>query len=72
MPLKAAVQGRACQVWDGGLERVEAVVWGQKLVAPESDKDGLLLDRQHRRSGLTKTSWQIGIGGALPPLRDVF
>src|SRR5918997_6745895 len=70
MPLKAAVQGRACQVWDGGLERVEAVVERQKRVTPESDNDGLLLDRQHRRSGLTRASWQIGVGGALPPFRD--
>ena len=40
MPLEAAVQGGACQVWDGGLERVEAVVERQKRVAPESDNDG--------------------------------
>src|SRR5919107_5713206 len=72
MPLKAAVQGRACQVWDGGLKRVEAVVERQKRVAPESDNDGLLLDRQHRRSGLARAGWQIGIGCALPPLRDRF
>src|SRR5688500_16687205 len=70
MPLKAAVQGRACQVWDGGLERVEAVVQRQKRVAPEGDNDSFLLDRQHRRSGLSRASWQIGVGGALPPLRD--
>ena len=31
MPLKAAVQGRACQVWDGGLERVKAVVERQSV-----------------------------------------
>jgi len=48
MPLEAAVQGRACQVWDGGLERVEAVVEWQKCVVPKSDNDGLLLERQHR------------------------
>jgi hypothetical protein len=48
MPLKAAVQGRACQVRDGGLERVEAVVKRQQRVAPERDHDGLLRDRQHR------------------------
>src|SRR5215207_5376753 len=70
MPLKAAVQGRACQVWDGRLERIEAVVERQKCVAPECDHDGLLLDRQHCRSGFSRASWQIGVGGALPPLRD--
>ena len=45
--LEAAVQGRAGKVGDGGLERVEAVVQRQERVAPESDDDGLLLDREH-------------------------
>src|SRR5215210_521048 len=70
MPLETAVQGRACQVWDGWLERVEAVVERQKRVAPECNHHGLFLDRQHRRSGFSRASWQIGMGGALPPLRD--
>src|SRR5215207_5513213 len=70
MPLEAAVQGRACQVWNGGLQRVEAVVERQKRVAPECNHDGLFLDRQHRRSGFSRASWQIGMRGALPPLRD--
>src|SRR5215218_8244986 len=70
MPLETAVQGRACQVWDGWLERVEAVVERQKRVAPECNHHGLFLDRQHRRSGFSRARRQIGMGGALPPLRD--
>ena len=31
MALQAAVQGRACQVWDGGLKGVEAVVSGSSV-----------------------------------------
>jgi hypothetical protein len=54
MPLKAAVQGRACR--DGGLERVEAVVQRQKRVAPESDNDGFLLDRQ---GPVGKSAWEV-------------
>ena len=47
MPLKAAVQGRARQVRDGRLKRIEAVIKRQERVPAEGNHDGLLLDREH-------------------------
>jgi hypothetical protein len=52
MALEAAVQAGAGEVRKRGLEGVEAVVQRQQRVAAEGHKDGLVLDRQDRRSGL--------------------
>jgi hypothetical protein len=46
--LEAAVERRARQVWDGGLERVEAVIERQEGVAPEGDNHRFLLGRERR------------------------
>ena len=66
--LEAAVQARAPQVRDGGLEGVEAVVQRQERVPPEGDDDRLLLKRQHRRADLLRPHARIGGGPALAPL----
>jgi hypothetical protein len=47
VPLKAAVQRRPGQVWDRGLEGIEAVIERQERVPAEGNHDGLLLDREH-------------------------
>ena len=43
MPLIAAMQGRAGQMWDRGLKRVEAVVERQQRMFAERHGDGLFL-----------------------------
>jgi hypothetical protein len=45
--LQAAVQARAPQVRDGGLEGVEAVIQRQERMPPEGDNNRLLLKRQN-------------------------
>ena len=44
VPLLEITQGRAGQVRDRRLERIEAVVERQKRLAPKGDDDGLVLD----------------------------
>jgi hypothetical protein len=44
VPLKAAVQRRPGQVWDRGLEGIEAVIERQERVPAEGNHDGLLHD----------------------------
>src|SRR5690242_11335354 len=50
MPLKTAVQRRAGQGRDSGLQRVKAVIERQQRVAPEGDDNGLVLRREHGRA----------------------
>ena len=49
MTLQTAVQGRARQAWDRGLERVEAVVERQQRVPAEGHDHGFLLQAEGRR-----------------------
>jgi hypothetical protein len=42
------MQGRAGEMWDAGLERIEAVVERQQRMLAKSDDDRLLADREHR------------------------
>ncbi len=48
MALQAAMQARAGQMRDGGLERIEAVIQRQQGVFAEGHKDRLFLSREHR------------------------
>src|SRR4028119_1114263 len=70
MALQAAVQAGTGQVWDGGLQGVEAVIQRQEGVAAEGHDDCLLLGREDRRVR------RLGAGplalrrGALLPLGD--
>ena len=43
MPLQTAVQRRPCQVRDGGLKGIQAVVERQQGVPTEGDHDGFVL-----------------------------
>ena len=52
--LQTAMQRRARQVRDRGLQAIEAVVQRQERMPPERDDDRLLLDRQHRGSGILR------------------
>jgi len=56
-------------VRDGRLQRIEAVIQRQQRIAPESDDDGLLLDREDGRTRLPRAGRQIGHRGPLLPLR---
>lgn len=68
--LQAAVQRRAGQVRNGGLQRVEAVVERQERVTPKGYHDRFVLRRPHRRTRILRTRTLIGNRGPLPPLRD--
>jgi hypothetical protein len=48
MALQTAMQRRACQARDRGLQGVEAIVQRQQPMLAESDNDGLVLNAQHR------------------------
>src|SRR5450432_3281892 len=68
--LQAAMQRRARQVRDGGLQSVKAVVERQQGMPPEGHDDGLFLNRQDRRTGRLRPSRQIGNGGPRLPFGD--
>src|SRR5919206_2615724 len=70
MPLKAAVQRRACQGWDRGLQRIEAVIKRQQRVTPEGDDDGLVLRREHGRARVLGPGALVGNRGPGSPLSD--
>src|ERR1041384_5072306 len=70
MPLKTAVQRRACQRWESGLQRVEAVIERQQRVAPEGDDDGLVLRREHGRARVLGPGALVGNRGPRSPLSD--
>ena len=57
--LQTAMQRRARQVRDRGLERVKTVIQWQQRMPPERDDDRLLLDRQDRGSGILRPGRQI-------------
>jgi hypothetical protein len=48
MALRTAMQGRAGEMWDAGLERIEAVVERQQRMLAKNEDDRLLADREHR------------------------
>jgi hypothetical protein len=68
--LKAAMQRRSRQLREGGLEGVEAIVERQERVPPECDDNGLILDRQNRRSRLFRPGRYVDDRVALLPFGD--
>ena len=68
--LQAAMKRRSCQVRNGRLKRIEAIVERQQRVPAEGHDDGLVLDGQHRGLGLLRPCRQIGDETALLPLGD--
>ena len=46
MASQTPVKGRACQMWNCRLKRVEAIVERQQSMPPEGDNDGLLFNGQ--------------------------
>jgi hypothetical protein len=70
MALQTAMQGRARQVRDGGLEGVEAIVQRQQGVLAEGDDDRLFLDREHRGMRCSRPRRAICGGIPLPPFGD--
>ncbi len=51
MALQTAVQGRAGEMRDRCLQRVQAIIKGQQRMLAKGHDDGLLLNRQDRRPG---------------------
>jgi hypothetical protein len=70
MPLQTAVQGRAGQVRQGRLQRLETVIERQPCVAAESHDQGFFLPRQDRRLARLRPHGGITPVDALLPLRD--
>ena len=71
VPLKTAVQGRARQVRNRGLQRVQAVVERQQRVLPKSDGHRLLLDGEHGR-GRHRPHRGVRCGRAFAPFGNRF
>ncbi len=61
------MQRRAGQLWDGGLQSVEAIIHRQQIVLTESHNDGLLLHSQNCRTRVLRPGGQIGYRAALLP-----
>src|SRR4028119_2069115 len=70
MALQAAVQAGTGQVWDGGLQGVEAVIERQEGVAAEGHDDCLLLGREDGRVRRLGAGSLVIRRGALLPLGD--
>ena len=68
--LKAPMQRRACQVRDGRLQGIKAVVQRQQRMAPKRNDGRLLGLRQDRRTRLRRTGLHILDRRALAPLRN--
>lgn len=64
------MQGRAGQMRDRRLKRVEAVIERQQHVLAEGDDDRLLLNAQYCRMSILRTGRQVLDRGALLPLRN--
>jgi hypothetical protein len=67
--LQTAVQGRACEVRNGRLERVEAVVQSKQRMPAERDDDGFR-DRQDRGPAFFRAGRDIGDRYPLFPFGD--
>ena len=67
MALKTAGQGRAAQVWNGLLQRVEAIIQGQERLLAEQDDGGFFGRRAHGRRGLGAAHGLFGARAAAPP-----
>ena len=57
-------------MWDGRLQRVEAIVERQQRMPPKGDDNRLLLDGKNRRLGFLGTGRESSDDLALLPLRD--
>ena len=68
--LQAPMQRRPCQIRDGRLQSIKAVLQRQQRVPPKSDNDRLLRLSQDRRAGLSQSRLEILKRLALAPLRD--
>jgi hypothetical protein len=68
MPLQAAMQAGAGQVWDARLQAVKAVVQRQQGMPAEGDDDGLVLRREHRRARLLRPHAAVAGGPSAAPL----
>ena len=68
--LIAAVQGRARQVRDGGLQGIKTIVERQKRVLAEGHGDGLVLDRQDSRTRVFWPHRRVVDEGPLLPFRN--
>ena len=69
--LETAMQRRARQVRNRGLQRVEAIIQHQQGVPPKGHGDGFLRGREHRRSRFGAHA-RIGCDGALAPFGHRF
>ena len=68
--LQAPMQRRPCQIRDGRLQSIKAVLQRQQRVPPKSDNDRLLRLSQDLRAGLSQSRLEILKRLALAPLRD--
>ena len=70
MTLQAPVQRRACQVWDGRLQGIKAVVQRQQRVPPEGDDGRLLSLDQDCQTWFLRSGFEILNRLALAPFRN--
>src|SRR5258708_5683094 len=68
MPFQTAMQRRASELRDRGLQSVEAVIEGQQSMPAEGNDDRLLFHSQDGGAGMLRPGTQIGHRTALPPL----
>jgi hypothetical protein len=66
--LQTPMKGRASELWDRSLQRIEAVVQRQQRVLAKRHDDGFLFDRKNRRPGNGWAGATVGSRLALPPL----
>ena len=70
MTLQTPMERRPCQVRDGGLQGIEAVVQREKRVAPERHDRSFLVLGQDRRARFPRPGLQVLDRRTLAPFRD--
>ena len=70
MTLEATMQRGSCQMRDGRLQRIEAIIERQERMPPEGDNDRLVPDRKNRGPRLFRAGRMIGDQTPLLPLGD--
>ena len=71
MALQATVQRRATQVWEGFLERVEAIIKGQQVLLAKQD-DGRFFGRRAHGGGRFGAAHGLFRRGTATPLGHRF
>lgn len=70
MALEAAMQSRASEMRDGGLESVEAIVEREQSAFAEGDNDGFFIRGESGGTRLLRSHGSVIDAGTPPPLLD--